>query len=189
MLETTTLPIPEVRVFKSKVYNDNRGTFEELFSNNKLATIGLDVSFVQSNRSYSLRQNTLRGLHYQSPPYAQGKLVRCETGAIYDVAVDIRKGSPYYGSWVGVDLRSNDGKSLYIPPGFAHGFVTKEADTVVTYMCTEHYYPESEGSIVWDDATLSIDWGLSSKPTISQKDSQAPFFNELNSPFVFGENS
>ena len=129
---------------------------------------------------------TLRGLHYQSPPHAQDKLVRCTRGAIFDVAVDVRVGSPSYGHWVGVEMTAQNGKQLLVPKGFLHGFVTRAPDTEVQYKCSDVYAPDCDGGIRWDDPDIGIDWGLTGAPVLSAKDSAAPFLRDFASPFVWG---
>lgn len=153
-----------------------------------MADIGLDIDFVQDNHSMSRVTGTLRGLHYQRPPHAQDKLVRCTRGAIFDVAVDIRRGSPTFGQWVGVDLTAANGKQLLVPKGFLHGFVTRLPDTEVQYKCSDIYAPDCDGGIRWDDPTIGIDWGLSGEPVLSGKDKVAPLLADFVSPFEW-ENS
>lgn len=128
---------------------------------------------------------TVRGLHFQTPPADQAKLVRCGRGTIFDVAVDIRKGSPTYGKWVGYELSAQNGSQLFIPAGFAHGFVTLEPDSEIVYKCSNYYAPENEGSLRWDDPEVGIDWPLTVDPILSDKDAIAPFLTDLNSPFEF----
>ncbi len=129
---------------------------------------------------------TLRGLHFQSPPNAQDKLVRCGRGRLFDVAVDIRKGSPTFGDWVGVELSSDNGKQMLIPAGFLHGFVTLEPDTEIIYKCTDYYAPESDGAIRFDDPDIQVDWGISAdRVTLSDKDASAPFLKDFDSPFTY----
>ena len=132
----------------------------------------------------SAKVGTLRGLHYQAPPHAQDKLVRCSRGAILDVAVDIRRGSPYYGRWVGVELTADNGRQLLIPKGFLHGFVTRAADCEVQYKCSDVYAPDCDGAIRWDDPDIGIDWGVSA-PVLSAKDVAQPLFSDWMSPFVW----
>jgi len=127
----------------------------------------------------------LRGLHFQRPPHAQAKLVRCTRGAIRDVIVDIRRGSPAWGRWIAVDLDADSGLQLFVPVGFAHGFVTLTDHTEVQYKCTDFYAPDTEGAVRWDDPDLAIDWGLAAPPQLSAKDAQAPAFADLDSPFVW----
>lgn len=131
----------------------------------------------------SAATGTLRGLHFQAPPHAQGKLVRCGRGALYDVAVDIRRGSPTYGAWTGVELSFENGRQLWVPPGFAHGFVTLQPDTEICYKCTEYYAPQADGAVRWD--SCGIDWPLAGDPVLSAKDAAAPALAEFDSPFIW----
>ncbi|MCW8843494.1 MAG: dTDP-4-dehydrorhamnose 3,5-epimerase, partial [Rhodobacteraceae bacterium] len=144
-----------------------------------------DVDFVQDNHSLSSQVGTLRGLHFQAPPHAQAKLVRCGRGAIFDVAVDIRQGSPTYGQWVGYELSAQNGAQLFIPEGFAHGFVTLRPESEVVYKCSTYYAPDTEGALIWDDAQIGIDWPLSGAPILSDKDAAAPRLGDLQSPFTW----
>jgi dTDP-4-dehydrorhamnose 3,5-epimerase len=147
--------------------------------------LGLHFDFVQDNHSLSVSTNTVRGLHFQSPPRAQAKLVRCGKGRLFDVAVDIRKGSPTYGQWAGIELSFENGKQLLIPPGFAHGFATLEPDSEIIYKCSDYYAPETEGALRWDDPDIGIKWPLTSAPVLSGKDATAPLLAGFNSPFTF----
>lgn len=174
---------------KSNRHKDKRGFFAETYSHRKYKELGIDVEFVQDNHSLSWEAETLRGLHFQAPPYAQGKLVRCGVGAIFDVAVDIRKGSPTFGHWVGYELSAENGHQLYIPIGFAHGFVTLKPGSEIVYKCTNYYTPEAEKSIRWDDPQIGIKWPLFNKPIINERDATAPFLSESKTPFKLGENS
>jgi len=169
-------------------YNDGRGFFAETYSRQKYLELGIDVEFVQDNHSLSRDVETLRGLHFQAPPHAQGKLVRCGRGALFDVAVDIRRGSNTYGQWVGHVLSAENGHQLYVPVGFAHGFVTLEPDSEIVYKCSDYYAPETEGALRWDDPDIGIEWPLKGNPTLSEKDALAPLLKDFESPFVFGEN-
>jgi dTDP-4-dehydrorhamnose 3,5-epimerase len=145
---------------------------------------GFDIDFVQDNHSFSARAGTVRGLHFQSPPHAQAKLVRCGRGRLFDVAVDIRRGSPTFGRWFGVDLSFDNGRQILIPEGFLHGFVTREPDTEITYKCSDYYAPECDGAVRFDDPDLGIDWGLGGMaPVLSDKDAAAPAFANFVSPF------
>ena len=168
-------------------YKDNRGFFSEIYSLKGYSKVLIDVEFVQDNHSLSHAKGTLRGLHFQAPLAAQGKLVRCGLGAIFDVAVDIRRGSPTYGQWEGYELSAENGHQLYIPVGFAHGFVTLEPDSEIVYKCTDYYAPETEGALRWD--SCGIEWPLSGDPILSDKDAIAPALADLDSPFIYGENS
>ena len=170
-----------------KRWVDDRGYFAETYSKASYLEHGIDVEFLQDNHSLSRKVGTLRGLHFQVPPHTQGKLVRCGRGAIFDVAVDIRRGSPTYGKWEGFELSAENGHQLYVPVGFAHGFVTLEADSEIVYKCTDYYAPETEGAVRWD--SCGIDWPLSVDPILSDKDAIAPALADFDSPFVYGENS
>jgi len=146
---------------------------------------GIDLDFVQDNHSLSAQTGTLRGLHFQTPPHAQAKLVRCGRGRLYDVAVDIRRGSPAYGRWVGVELSFKNGKQLLVPAGFAHGFVTLEPNTEIVYKCSDYYAPDCDAGIAWDDRDLEIEWPLSGMPVLSGKDAAALRLAEIESPFAY----
>lgn len=176
-----------IKLIQPSRRNDHRGYFAETYSRRRYAEIGIDVEFVQDNHSLSHAVGTLRGLHFQAPPAAQGKLVRCGRGAIFDVAVDIRRGSPTYGKWEGYELTAENGHQLYVSAGFAHGFVTLEADSEIVYKCTDYYAPETEGAVRWD--SCGIDWPLSIDPILSDKDAIAPALADFDSPFIYGENS
>lgn len=166
-------------------FGDERGFFSETYNRAKLAEQGITTNFVQDNHSLSAEVGTIRGLHFQAPPHAQDKLVRCGRGRLFDVAVDIRKGSATYGHWFGVELTFENGKQLLVPAGFAHGFVTREPGTEIIYKCSDFYAPETEGAVVWDDPDVGIDWGLSGAPILSGKDAAAGRLADLDSPFIF----
>jgi dTDP-4-dehydrorhamnose 3,5-epimerase len=168
-------------------HGDHRGFFGETYSRRRYIEMGIDVEFIQDNHSLSHAVGTLRGLHFQKPPRAQGKLVRCGRGAIFDVAVDIRRGSPTYGQWEGYELSAENGRQLFVPVGFAHGFVTLQPDSEIVYKCTDYYAPETEDAVHWD--SCGIEWPLSGDPIQSDKDAIAPKLADFNSPFVYGENS
>ena len=174
---------------KLKRHGDHRGFFAETYSRRKYFELGIDVEFVQDNHSLSREVGTLRGLHFQAPPHAQAKLVRCGRGALFDVAVDIRRGSPSYGQWKGYELTVENGNQLYIPVGFAHGFVTLMPDSEIVYKCSDYYAPETEGAVLWNDPEIGIDWPTDTSPILSNKDAFAPLLSDLESPFIFGENS
>lgn len=175
--------LPDVVILTPPRFGDARGWFTETWNASRMATAGLDLAFVQDNHSFSAAAGTLRGLHYQSPPRAQDKLVRCTRGAIRDVAVDGRRGSPTYGQWVAVDLTAENGWQLLVPKGFLHGFVTLTPDTEVQYKCTDLYAPDCDGSVRWD--SVGIDWGLDAEPVLSGKDQAAIAFADWQSPFVW----
>ena len=168
-------------------FGDHRGFFSEIYNLKRYLEMGVDVEFIQDNHSLSCEVGTLRGLHYQAPPSAQGKLVRCGRGAIFDVAIDIRQGSPTYGQWEGYELTAENGHQLYVPVGFAHGFVTLESDSEIVYKCTEYYAPETEGAVNWD--SCGIDWPIKDDLILSDKDLSAPLLQNLNSPFIYSVNS
>jgi len=163
-------------------HGDSRGWFSETWNQRALAAAGITAAFVQDNHSFSAQAGTLRGLHYQAPPHAQDKLVRCSRGAVLDVAVDVRRGSPRFGAWVAQRLTAARGEQLFIPKGFLHGFVTLEPDTEVQYKCSDFYAPESDGAVRWD--SLAIAWELDGPPQLSAKDAGAPHFSEWSSPFT-----
>ena len=177
--------LPGVLVLKPQRFGDERGFFSESWSRRRLAEAGIDKDFVQDNHSMSSEEGTLRGLHFQAPPYAQAKLVRCGRGRLFDVVVDIRKGSPTYGQWIGEELSFENGLQLYIPEGFLHGFVTREPMTEIVYKCSDYYAPEADGAVHWDSA--GIDWTLSGNPVLSAKDAAAPKLADFDSPFVWGQ--
>ena len=176
-----------LKIITANRHGDNRGFFAETYNRKRYLEYGIDVNFVQDNHSVSKQLGTLRGLHFQSPPVAQAKLVRCGRGAIFDVAVDIRRGSPTYGHWEGYKLSAENGHQLYVPVGYAHGFVTLEPDSEIIYKCTDYYAPDTEGAVRWD--SCGIEWPLSGDPILSDKDAIAPALADLDSPFVYGENS
>ena len=177
-MKVTPLAIPDVLLIEPKVFGDERGFFFESFNACRFAeATGLDVQFVQDNHSRSAR-NVLRGLHYQSPPKAQGKLVRAVVGEVYDVAVDIRRGSPTYGQWVGEFLSAENKRQLWVPPGFAHGFVVVSEFAEFLYKATDYYAPAFERCIRWDDEQLAVRWPLAGPPSLSAKDRQGVPFSE-----------
>lgn len=168
--------------FVPRKFKDERGVFFESFNQKMFDELaGRPIRFVQDNQSTSLK-NVVRGLHFQAPPYAQGKLVRVIKGCVIDVAVDLRKNSPTYGQHVALELSAENNRVLYIPEGFAHGFSVLEDKTIFEYKCTNYYHPASEGSILWNDPTLSIDWKVST-PLLSAKDQEAILFKNFVSPF------
>jgi dTDP-4-dehydrorhamnose 3,5-epimerase len=175
-------PLEGVLVFTPRLFSDERGSFFESFNQLRFEeAVGTDVAFVQDNESVS-HKNVLRGLHFQSPPMAQGKLVRVVQGSVIDVAVDLRKNSLTYGQHYKLILSSQNNKQLWIPPGFAHGFLSLEEATIFAYKCTNYYAPETEGTIQWNDPDLQIDWGID-VPIISTKDQDSILFRTFSSPF------
>ena len=184
-MKATETELKGVFVLEPQVFGDARGWFMESWSQRKMHDAGIDVQFVQDNQSFSAQKGTLRGLHYQLNPMCQAKLLRCTRGKIFDVAVDIRKGSPQYGKWVGVELSAENKKQLFIPRGFAHGFITLTDDVEVQYKADNYYAPECDGNIRWDDPDIGVAWPL--KPVIlSEKDSKAPLLKErTNLNFVY----
>jgi len=173
VIDTT---IPEVKIFEPKVFGDDRGFFFESFNQKAFEeATGVSPAFVQDNHSKSVK-GVLRGLHYQLPPKAQGKLVRVVQGEVFDVAVDIRKSSPTFGQWVGEILSAENKKQLWIPEGFAHGFVTLSETVEFLYKTTDYYAPECERSIKWNDSDLRIDWHLDAEPKLAEKDKETLSF-------------
>jgi len=177
-MQITRLAIPEVVVIEPKVFGDDRGFFYESFNQNHFEhAVDRNVQFVQDNHSKS-QKNVLRGLHYQLPPMAQGKLVRVTQGEVFDVAVDIRKSSPTFGKWVGAVLSARNAKQLWIPEGFAHGFVTLSETAEFLYKTTNYYAPELERCIAWNDSTVNVSWPLDSAPILSKKDQAGTSFSD-----------
>ena len=177
--------LPGVVIIEPQVFGDARGWFMESWSAKKMEDVGIHVAFVQDNHSFSAQKGTLRGLHYQLNPMAQAKLLRASRGAIFDVAVDIRRGSPTYAQWVGVELSAENYRQLFIPRGFAHGFITLTDNVEVQYKADNLYAPDCDGNIRWDDPAIGVAWPLT--PTVlSEKDANAPLLaerSELN--FVY----
>lgn len=185
MLEMVQTSIPEVKLFKMRKFGDHRGFFSETYSMRDLERFGVAITFVQDNHSMSAAVGTIRGLHFQTPPRAQDKLLRVVRGAIYDVAVDIRKGSPTYGRHVGAVVSAAEWNQILVPAGFAHGFCTLEPDTEVLYKVSDYYSPEHEAGIPWNDPALGIQWPLTDEPVLSGKDQAYPPFAELPDYFTF----
>ena len=175
-------------LIKPTRHKDERGFFSETYSRRRYREFGIDVEFVQDNHSFSWKPGTLRGLHFQAPPNAQGKLVRCGKGAIFDVTVDIRKGSPTFGHWDGYELTQENGHQLYVPVGFAHGFLTLKPESEIVYKCTDYYAPKAEESIRWDDPSIGIEWPLSENIILNERDAIAPLLKDFETPFNLGEN-
>lgn len=185
-MEVDRTVLSGVVVLTPRRFGDNRGFFSESYSAKALSEHGIETVFVQDNHSLSMTAGTIRGLHFQKPPHAQDKLVRCGRGCLFDVAVDIRKGSPTYGQWFGTELSFENGRQLLIPAGFAHGFVTRVPETEIVYKCSDYYHPETEGALIWNDPDIGIDWDLGDlEPVLSAKDAVAGRLAELDSPFTW----
>jgi len=185
-MEISQTNLSDVLLITPRRFGDSRGFFTETWNQRALKNEGLDFDFVQDNHSFSAEKGTVRGLHYQSPPSAQDKLVRVMRGAIIDVAVDVRKGSPTYGKWVAEELSAENGRQLLVPKGFLHGFATLTDATDVAYKCTDFYAPDCDGGIRFDDPDLGIDWGIGDlEAVLSDKDAAAPAFKDFESPFVY----
>ncbi len=176
----TRLEIPDVILVESRVYTDGRGYFMEIYREEDFRKNGIPYRFVQDNMSYS-RKGVLRGLHFQKPPAVQGKLIRVARGRIRDVAVDLRRSSPTFGRWVMVELEEGDGRALWIPPGFAHGFYAQE-DSIVLYKVTHYFVPELDAGVRWNDPDIAVEWGVED-PIISDKDMRLPLLREMELPF------
>lgn len=182
-MDVARFDIPGPVLITPRRFGDARGWFSETWNPRALRAAGLELpDFVQDNHSFSAQRLTLRGLHYQSPPHAQAKLVRCSRGAVLDVAVDIRKGSPTYGSWVTAELSAENGTQLFLPEGFLHGFLTLTDDCEVQYKCSDHYAPECDAAVRWD--SVGIDWGTNA-PVLSGKDMDAVPFCAFDTPFLY----
>ena len=183
-MDVAALTIPDVKLVTPARYQDDRGFFSETYNAQRFNEAGIMNDFVQDNHSYSAKKGTLRGLHYQTPPHAQAKLVRVLRGAIVDVVVDVRKGSAHFGQWVKAELSAKNGVQLFVPAGFLHGFLTLEPDTEVAYKVDDFYAGECDGCVRWDDPDLAIDWGVDANTvTVSAKDAAAPAWSEFSSPF------
>lgn len=184
-IEQTALP--GVLALTPARHGDSRGFFSESWSRRRLADHGIEMDFVQDNHSLSEKAGTVRGLHYQAPPHAQAKLVRCGRGALFDIAVDVRRGSPTYGKWIGADLSFDNGKQLLIPEGFLHGFVTLAPMTEIIYKCSDYYAPDCDGAVRFDDPDIGIGWGIdTTQALLSDKDARAPLLRDFDSPFHYG---
>lgn len=165
-------------------FEDARGYFQETYVAQRYAEAGITCEFVQDNQSFSKSRGVLRGLHYQAPPHAQAKLVRCSRGAIFDVAVDLRAGSPTYGRHAGVELSADNGDQIFIPEGFAHGFCTLTEDVLIDYKVSHPYTPEAEQGLIWNDPDLGVQWPVEAADALlSDKDRALPAFSTLDTPF------
>lgn len=180
-MQITSTPIADLLIIQPKVFEDDRGYFYESYNKNLFLEHGIDTDFVQDNQSLS-QAGVLRGLHFQNPPFAQGKLVRVIKGAIFDVALDIRKQSPTYGKHFNIELNEVNKTMLWIPHGFAHGFLTLEKETIFSYKCSNYYNKASEDCILWNDKDLAIKWSIDA-PTLSEKDKFGKSFKDFISLF------
>lgn len=183
--EFKKLEIPDVILIKPKIFYDVRGFFLETYKSSDFLKAGIEKTFVQDNLSYS-KKGVLRGLHYQLNPASQGKLVRVLKGKILDVAVDIRKGSPTFGRWISEILSEDNRHMLWIPEGFAHGFLSLEEGTEVLYKNTSEYEPSLDRGIIWNDPEIGINWGIDN-PIVSDKDNKHPLLKEADNNFIYGE--
>jgi len=182
----THTALPGVLILTPARHGDDRGFFSESWNRARLEEAGINLDFVQDNHSFSAQKGTVRGLHFQSDPHAQDKLVRCGRGSLFDVAVDIRRGSPTYGQWIGEELSFENGRQLLVPRGFLHGFVTLEPDTEIIYKCTDYYAPDCDGAVRWNDPDIGIDWPLDgATPVLSGKDEAAPLLADFDTPFTY----
>lgn len=184
MLDIQKTSLDGVLILTPARFGDDRGFFSETYNERRFIEAGVDIRFVQDNHSRSVEKGTVRGLHYQAPPFAQAKLVRVAAGKILDVAVDARASSSTFGKHVSVELSAENGAQLFVPEGFLHGFVTLEPDTHVIYKVNNYYDRDSDGAVRWNDPDLAIDWGFSeNEATLSEKDAAAPFWKDFKSPF------
>lgn len=176
-----------VKLISQRRFVDDRGWFTEVYSQKSFSALGVDCIFVQDNHSLSVPAFTVRGVHFQRPPFGQDKLVRCTAGRILDVAVDLRRNSPTYGHWVGAELSADNGAQLFIPIGFGHGFVTLEPNCEVQYKCSEVYSPEHDGGVSWNDSAIGIDWQIPDHAVVhlSDKDRKQPALASFDSPFEY----
>jgi len=184
-VQVMTTELPGILIIEPDRFGDARGFFSESWNRRRMAGHGIEIDFVQDNHSMSLEPGTLRGLHFQTPPHAQAKLVRCGRGAFMDVVVDIRDGSPTFGRWLSVELSFENGRQLLVPEGFLHGFVTRQAETEIIYKCSDYYAPDCDAAVHYDDPDLAIDWGLDGPPVLSDKDAAAPRLRDLPAYFTW----
>jgi len=183
-LEIQSLAIAAVKILRPRKFGDHRGFFSEVYSKRSLSDAGINIEFVQDNHSLSAETATVRGLHFQAPPFAQDKLVRVVRGAIFDVAVDLRKSSPSYGKHVTAIITADDWNQILVPVGFAHGFMTLEPNTEVIYKVSNYYAPQHDFGVLWNDPALGIAWPLpEAEAVLSDKDRKQPLFSTLASPF------
>ena len=183
-MQVEHLNIPDVRLLSPRKHGDRRGFFSETYNRKALAVFGIDIDFVQDNHSYSVDKGTVRGLHFQTPPFAQDKLVRVARGSVFDIAVDLRQGSSSYGRHVSAVLSADAWNQILVPIGFAHGFMTLEPDTEVIYKVSNYYAPDHDKGLLWNDPALGINWPLpDDEAVLSEKDGKLPRLAELVTPF------
>lgn len=181
------MPVPQL--ITPRRFQDARGWFSESYNKRLAAELGISDNFVQDNHSLSVTKWTIRGLHFQVPPHAQAKLVRCIAGAIWDVAVDVRNGSPTFGKWVAAELTASGGEQLYVPVGFAHGFLTLTDNAEVAYKTSDYYAPDCDGGIIWNDREIAIEWPkIGGEPVLSDKDQVLDTLRNFSSPFEYDGN-
>ncbi len=183
--EFKRMEIPDVILVEARAFSDGRGFFMETYKRSQFEAGGIPQRFVQGNYSFSSSKGVLRGLHYQMNPHAQGKLVWALRGEIFDVAVDLRQGSPTYAKWVGEVLSCENRRMLYVPEGFGHGFLVLSGDAHVLYQVTDEWAPQTERSIIWDDPDLGINWPVDDPPLLSDKDAAAPSFKDADNNFTY----
>ncbi|MFC4352545.1 dTDP-4-dehydrorhamnose 3,5-epimerase [Fodinicurvata halophila] len=187
-MEIAALAIPEVKLLTPRKHGDDRGFFSEVYNKKVLAEAGIDIDFVQDNHTWSVEAGTLRGLHFQAPPFAQDKLVRVVRGSIFDVAVDLRRGSPTFGQYVSATISAAAWNQILMPIGFAHGFVTLEPDCEVLYKVSDYYAPEHDMGVAWNDPDIAIDWPLNGRDAkLSEKDRKLPLLKDLPEVFVYDD--
>ena len=187
-MQCKSLDIPDVKILQPVRHEDSRGFFSEIFNTQDLAASGLELEIVQENFAFSNQAHTIRGIHFQTPPYEQAKLVQVVSGAIYDVAVDLRKGSPWYGQFTGAEISAKKWNQILIPAGFGHGLCTLEPNTAVIYKVTQHFSKQHDTGIFWNDPELDIPWPLgNTKPLLSDKDEVLPMLSNFSSPFIYKE--
>jgi dTDP-4-dehydrorhamnose 3,5-epimerase len=187
-MDIRTTKLEGVLIVQPRRFNDARGYFTEVFNQRAFRDVGIETVFVQDNQSCSLKRGTVRGLHFQNPPATQAKLVRVVRGCVYDVVLDLRAGSPTYGEWVAERLSADDGKQIYVPHGFAHGFCTLEDNSEVVYKVDTYYAPAHDDGIIWNDSTLNIPWPVGSDAaTLSDKDKKLGTFAEFVPAFQYGQ--
>lgn len=186
MLDVEQTKLSGVKILTPRRFSDDRGFFSETYNEKRFHEAGVKDTFIQDNHSLSARKGTIRGLHFQAPPHAQAKLVRVVRGIVIDVAVDVRKGSPTFGEHVAVELSAENGKQLYIPEGFLHGFATLTENAEIAYKVNDFYSSDHDGAVLWNSPGLEIDWGIdASEAVLSEKDTKAIAWNDFKSPFEF----